>query len=62
MKRDECDVFTAGNGAEALKLMQGAPIDIIITDILMPEKEGLETIMEVGKIDKKELRKQYIKS
>jgi len=42
--------------------MQGAPIDIIITDILMPEKEGLETIMEVGKIDKKELRKQYIKS
>jgi len=47
--RDECDIFTAGNGAEALKLMQGTPIDIIITDLLMPEKEGLETIMEVRK-------------
>ena len=47
--RDECDFFTAGNGAEALKLMQSTPIDIIITDLLMPEKEGLETIMEVRK-------------
>ncbi len=47
--RDTCDIFTAGNGVEALKLMQDTPIDIIITDILMPEKEGLETIMEVRK-------------
>jgi YesN/AraC family two-component response regulator len=47
--RDECELFTAGNGAEALKLMQGTPIDIVITDLLMPEKEGLETIMEIRK-------------
>ncbi|MBU0698826.1 MAG: response regulator [Proteobacteria bacterium] len=47
--RDGCVFFTAGNGVEALKLMQSTPIDLIITDLLMPEKEGLETIMEVRK-------------
>lgn len=47
--RDWCDIFTAGNGVEALKLMQNTPVDIMITDLLMPEKEGLETIMEVRK-------------
>ena len=40
------DVLVAQNGAEALKLGRATPIDLLITDILMPEKEGLETIME----------------
>ena len=37
----------ASNGAAALKLIEvGAP-DLIVTDILMPEMEGIETIREV---------------
>ncbi len=38
---------TALNGAEALSLLQERPFELVITDILMPEREGLEVIMEV---------------
>lgn len=36
---------TAGNGAQAMKRLTSVMPDLIITDILMPEREGLETIM-----------------
>jgi CheY-like chemotaxis protein len=39
------DVVTAQNGAEALKRTDLATFQLVITDILMPEKEGFETIM-----------------
>ncbi len=42
----EYEVLTAPNGNEAIRLHRAAPADLIITDIVMPEKEGLETIME----------------
>ncbi len=41
------DVDEAPNGEEGLDRYRQAPADLIITDILMPEKEGLETIMEL---------------
>lgn len=37
-------VIEATNGREALQYYQTTPIDVIITDILMPEQDGLETI------------------
>mgnify|MGYP002063671442 CR=1 FL=1 len=40
-------VQEAANGEEALRLQHDAPADLIITDILMPEKEGLETIRDL---------------
>jgi DNA-binding response OmpR family regulator len=46
LERAEYDVLVAQNGKEALKLNRGTPVDLIITDIVMPEKEGLETIVE----------------
>jgi CheY-like chemotaxis protein len=39
------DVVTAENGAEALRRTDLATFELLITDILMPEKEGFETIM-----------------
>jgi CheY-like chemotaxis protein len=39
------DVVTAENGAVALKRTDLASFQLVITDILMPEKEGFETIM-----------------
>lgn len=40
-------VKTAANGAVGLKMLRHEPVDLVITDIFMPEKEGLETIMEI---------------
>src|SRR5262245_55566973 len=40
-------VEEATNGAEALKLCRIMPMDLIITDLFMPEKDGLEFLMEL---------------
>jgi DNA-binding response OmpR family regulator len=40
------EVQEAGNGKEALEIYNRRPTDLIVTDIVMPDKEGLETIME----------------
>lgn len=40
------DVITAPNGKAGLQLFRREPTDLIITDIFMPEMEGLETIRE----------------
>ena len=40
------EVVTASNGRLGLELLESTPVDAIITDILMPEQEGLETIRE----------------
>jgi CheY-like chemotaxis protein len=41
------DVILAGNGREALAQYKVSRPDVVLTDIIMPEKEGLETIMEL---------------
>ena len=41
------DVETAENGFHAMRLHRENPVDLVITDIIMPEKEGLETITEL---------------
>ena len=47
LEREGYEVNDASNGAEGIELYRDAPFDLIITDIIMPEKEGLETIMEL---------------
>jgi len=41
------DVREAGDGAQAVREMRFNPADVVITDLVMPEKEGLETIQEI---------------
>ncbi|HEY7492027.1 MAG TPA: response regulator [Candidatus Tectomicrobia bacterium] len=41
------EAVEARDGQEGLEHFRATPIDLIITDILMPGKEGLETIMEL---------------
>jgi len=40
-------LFEASNGQEAIEQLQRHSHDLVITDIVMPEKEGLETIMQI---------------
>ena len=39
-------VVKAFNGKEGMKLHREDPVDLIITDLIMPETEGTETIWE----------------
>src|SRR5688572_22241888 len=41
------EVQDARNGKEALKIIGVKEMDLVVTDLVMPEKEGLETIKEI---------------
>jgi CheY-like chemotaxis protein len=41
------DVIEAADGEIGTKLYRDNPTDLIVTDIVMPEKEGIETIREL---------------
>lgn len=43
------EVMDAPDGKEGLRMYRERPADLIITDIIMPEKEGLETIHALRK-------------
>ncbi|MDH4207147.1 MAG: response regulator [Desulfobacteraceae bacterium] len=47
LTREGYDVLRASNGEQGLKLYREDPVDLIITDLIMPEKEGIETIIEL---------------
>lgn len=38
------DVETAENGDQGFRMQKETPFDLVITDILMPVKEGIQTI------------------
>jgi len=47
------DVLEAGNGTDALDLAEQHPLDLIVTDIMMPETDGIETIIALRRKDPK---------
>ena len=47
LERDGHDVREAGDGAEGLRLFRAEPADVVVTDVLMPGKEGMGTIVEL---------------
>lgn len=40
-------VTTASEGEEGVRLFRANPVDLVITDIVMPNQEGIETIMKL---------------
>ncbi|NTW82661.1 MAG: response regulator [Chlorobiaceae bacterium] len=52
LKQEGHEVLEAENGIEGMKkLQESKDISLMITDIIMPEKEGIETIMDAKKLD-----------
>jgi CheY-like chemotaxis protein len=47
LKRAGYHVLTAMDGVAGLQIFRTAKPDLVITDIIMPDKEGLEVIMEL---------------
>jgi YesN/AraC family two-component response regulator len=50
LERSGYEVDLAANGVEGINLFRKSNADLVITDIIMPEKEGLETIREMRRI------------
>ncbi len=42
-------VTLAENGKLGIKAFRADPADIVVTDVIMPEKEGIETIIDLKK-------------
>ena len=53
LERDGYEVVEAGDGNEAIDVYCREEFDLVITDIVMPGKEGIETIMELRGINPK---------
>jgi len=49
LEREGYEILEAPDGAEGIKIYREEPTDIVITDILMEGKEGIETIRELKK-------------
>ncbi len=43
-------VVEAGDGQQGLKQLERVPVDLVLLDIFMPGKEGLETLRELRRL------------
>ena len=58
LEKEGYHVFTASNGNEGIAKAKEILADLILLDVMMPEKDGIETCQELRKI--KELQKTLI--
>lgn len=49
LTRANYTVITARNGKEALEKLDLGPVDLVVTDLIMPEMDGLHLILEIQK-------------
>jgi CheY-like chemotaxis protein len=49
LEGEEYEVVGSDNGEEAIRILRQSPIDLLITDIIMPKKDGTGLIMEIRK-------------
>ncbi|HEY8490449.1 MAG TPA: GAF domain-containing protein, partial [Dehalococcoidia bacterium] len=43
-------VFAASSAAEALAIAQAEPVDLVVTDLVMPERDGMWLLRELGRV------------
>ncbi len=56
LKKYEADVITAASGAECLATVQQEKIDLIFLDYMMPEMDGIDTLLKMREIENEEIR------
>ena len=47
LEQEGYETVTAANGKDGTDLYRQNPFDLVITDLIMPEKEGISTIKEL---------------
>ncbi|QBX37647.1 response regulator [Brevundimonas sp. S30B] len=50
LRQDGHQVLTAADGEEGLRRLRDAPVDLVVLDMLMPRKDGFETLMEIRRL------------
>ena len=45
-----CDVLLAADGREAIEILEEHQVDLVVTDLVMLDQEGLETIMAIRRL------------
>ncbi len=51
LEKEGYDVQVAKNGVEGIEAFRAGSPDVVITDLLMPHQDGIETIREIRDID-----------
>jgi CheY-like chemotaxis protein len=39
------EILEAEDGREVIRIVEGTPVDLVITDLCMPDQDGIETIL-----------------
>ena len=47
LREEHCRVFTANGGLEALKVVAEQPVDVVLSDVVMPDMDGYDLYMEL---------------
>jgi PAS domain S-box-containing protein len=47
LQEEGCEVIMAGGGLEALKVLDRVPVDLVVSDVVMPDLDGYDLFMEV---------------
>jgi two-component system response regulator PilR (NtrC family) len=51
LRRDGYDVVVAASGQEAIQHLQGAPFDLLLSDIRMPDTSGVDVLRAAKQVD-----------
>jgi len=55
LEKENHTIFEAQNGLDCLNLIKNNDIDLVILDIFMPEKGGIDTLMEIKSLNIKKI-------
>lgn len=55
LEKENHTIFEANNGIDCLNIIHNNNIDLVILDIFMPEKGGIDTLMEIKSLSIKKI-------